>query len=71
MLILSYTIYKVIFCTKLCTTAAFLNVDVLCAFCLSEPSVDTLENNLNPDQAQKTIKPDHDPNCHFIFERTF
>ena len=38
-------------CTILCTTAAFLNLEVLCAFCLSEPSADTLENSLDPDQA--------------------
>ena len=37
--------------TILCTTAALLNLEVLCAFCLSEPSADTLENSLDPDQA--------------------
>ena len=38
------TIYKVIF-AQYCA----LNLEVLCAFCLSEPSADTLENSLNPD----------------------
>ena len=51
----------------LCTTAAFLNLEVLCAFCLSEPSADTLESSLNPDQARKIIEPDHNPNCLILF----
>ena len=48
-------------------TAAFLNLEVLCAFCLSESSADTLENSLDPDQACQIIKPDHDPNCLILF----
>ena len=48
-------------------TAAFLNLEVLCALCLSEPSADALENSLNPDQAQQIIEPDHDPNCLILF----
>ena len=35
--------------------------------CLSEPSAETLENSLNPDQARQIIKPDQDPNCLIIF----
>ena len=38
----------------------------MCAFCLSEPSADTLENSLNPDQARQIIEPDHDPNCFIL-----
>ena len=34
---------------------------------LSEPSADTLENSLNPDQARQIIEPDHDPNCFNLF----
>ena len=39
----------------------------MCAFCLSEPPADTLENSLNPDQARQIIEPDHDPNCFILF----
>ena len=39
----------------------------LCAFCLSEPFADTLENSLNPDEARQIIEPDHDPNCLILF----
>ena len=58
-------------CTILCTTAPFLNLEVLCAFCLSEPCADTLENSLKPDQARQIIEPDHDPNCLFLFLKDF
>ena len=32
-------------CAKLCTTAAFLNLEVLCAICLLDPSAETLERS--------------------------
>ena len=44
-----------------------MNLEVLCAFCLSEPSADTLENSLNTDQARQIIELDHDPNCFILF----
>ena len=44
-----------------------MNLEVFCAFCLSEPSAETLENSLNPDQAQQIIEPDHDPNCLILY----
>ena len=62
---MSYTIYKINICI-VCTTAAVLK-KVLCAFCLSEPSADTLEKSLNSDQARQIIEPDHDPNCLILF----
>ena len=67
MLILSYTIYKVIFAQYYTQQLRFFNLEVLCAFCLSEPSADTLENSLNPDQARQIIEPDHDLNCLILF----
>ena len=65
--ILSYTIYKSNICTILCTTAVGLNLEVLCAFCLPEPSADTLENSLNPDQTRQIIEPNHGPNSLILF----
>ena len=67
MLILSYTIYKVIFAEYYAQQLRFLNLEVLCAFCLPELSADTLENILIPDQARQIIEPDHDPNCLIFF----
>ena len=48
-------------------SCVFFNLEVLCAFCLSEPSADTLENSLNPDQARQITEPDHDLNCFILF----
>ena len=53
--------------SNICTILCILNLEVLCAFCLSELSADTLENSLNPDQARQIIDPDHDPNCLILF----
>ena len=48
-------------------SCVFFNLEVLCAFRLPEPSADTLENSLNPDQARQIIEPDHDLNCLILF----
>ena len=39
----------------------------VCILSMTEPSADTLENSLNPDQARQILDPDHDPNCLILF----
>ena len=39
----------------------------MCILSMTEPSADTLENSLNPDQARQILDPDHDPNCLILF----